>query len=313
MQKNIKDKTNSTTNNKTNRKTNSKAGLHDFGIKLYDSDVEVFFGNQNFKIDKLIDKLKDKNIDKSQAKSQSKSQSKSKSSKRKQFSVLKLNQTHSDQVVYQGVDSNNLLASDAHFTDIKQNILCVSTADCVPIFLFNRSKKIVCAIHAGWKGVANEIVIKSIHAMNEWSLSGKHLPKRSLPEKILPEKYELGDSRVNFADNSKDNFTDGLKNDWQAWIGPHIQKKSFEIKKDVYNFIVKSNIQLLKNFHESFYVNKIGDSYYLDLAFIVKEQLKSLNITNIKHLLIDTYSNPKFNSYRKNKTKQRNISYIYLK
>lgn len=48
---------------------------------------------------------------------------------------------------------------DAVFTDQNNGInsLCVKTADCVPILLYELNNNVVCAIHAGWRGTVSDI------------------------------------------------------------------------------------------------------------------------------------------------------------
>jgi len=43
--------------------------------------------------------------------------------------------------------------------------ICVKTADCVPVFLVDRIKKVIAAVHAGWRGTALGITAKSIRLM----------------------------------------------------------------------------------------------------------------------------------------------------
>ena len=40
---------------------------------------------------------------------------------------------------------------DALITDRKGECLCISTADCVPVLCYDRKRKAIAAIHAGWK------------------------------------------------------------------------------------------------------------------------------------------------------------------
>lgn len=51
---------------------------------------------------------------------------------------------------------------DALVTGKPGVFLCVSVADCVPVFLFDKERLIVAAIHAGWRGTANGIVSKTL-------------------------------------------------------------------------------------------------------------------------------------------------------
>jgi len=78
-------------------------------------------------------------------------------------------QTHSDRVVV--VTSENVADTiddtDALITNESGIFICVQTADCVPILLFDPVKKVVAAIHAGWKGTISKIAKKTIGQMTE--------------------------------------------------------------------------------------------------------------------------------------------------
>lgn len=54
---------------------------------------------------------------------------------------------------------------DALVTDRVNVILTILTADCVPILLYDPIKRVVAAVHAGWRGTEGEIAIKTIDAM----------------------------------------------------------------------------------------------------------------------------------------------------
>ncbi|MBI4535805.1 MAG: peptidoglycan editing factor PgeF [Ignavibacteriae bacterium] len=54
---------------------------------------------------------------------------------------------------------------DGLITDRSGVFLCVSVADCVPVFLFDRQRKLVAAIHAGWRGTSAEIVKRVVGRM----------------------------------------------------------------------------------------------------------------------------------------------------
>lgn len=55
---------------------------------------------------------------------------------------------------------------DALITQEKGVCLCVSTADCTPILLYDRKQQVIAAIHAGWRGSVNYIVRKTLEQMN---------------------------------------------------------------------------------------------------------------------------------------------------
>ena len=56
---------------------------------------------------------------------------------------------------------------DALFTDERDLFLSITVADCLPIFLFDPATQTVGLIHAGWRGLAANIVTKTISAMIE--------------------------------------------------------------------------------------------------------------------------------------------------
>lgn len=56
---------------------------------------------------------------------------------------------------------------DALITNISNIQLAVTIADCTPILIFDPIKKAVAAIHAGWRGTVQEIVLKTGLAMQK--------------------------------------------------------------------------------------------------------------------------------------------------
>lgn len=54
---------------------------------------------------------------------------------------------------------------DALVTDQENVIVTILTADCVPILLYDPVKRVVAAVHAGWRGTEGEIVIKTVNTM----------------------------------------------------------------------------------------------------------------------------------------------------
>ena len=56
---------------------------------------------------------------------------------------------------------------DALTTNVPGILLAVSVADCTPILIYDRKNDAVAAIHAGWKGTAAKIVLKTLKFMAE--------------------------------------------------------------------------------------------------------------------------------------------------
>jgi YfiH family protein len=85
------------------------------------------------------------------------------------------NQTHSDHIKIitkkeaKGWESleDAVEDCDALITNVKGIVLTILTADCVPVLLYDNEKKVVAAVHAGWKGTKANIVAKTVLKMKE--------------------------------------------------------------------------------------------------------------------------------------------------
>ena len=77
--------------------------------------------------------------------------------------ICLLQQVHSNRVVR--ANPRFCEEADAHWTDKPNRSLVILAADCVPLFLFDRSQRIVAAAHCGWKGVAKGVIENLIHAL----------------------------------------------------------------------------------------------------------------------------------------------------
>ena len=144
--------------------------------------------------------------------------------------LVLMNQTHSNKVkVIKNFNDNLKVDADAMITKIDHLALAVLTADCAPILVYESEKKIIGCIHAGWKGAISGIIENTV-------------------EKIL----EIGGNTKNLV----------------ACIGPCIDKKNYEVKKDFY-----------KEFNEKI---KDSDSFFLKLS--------NCGILHIDNIRLDSFS-----------------------
>lgn len=56
---------------------------------------------------------------------------------------------------------------DALMTSVPDVCIGVSTADCIPLLLYDSQHRAVCAIHAGWRGTVARVAEKAVRAMIE--------------------------------------------------------------------------------------------------------------------------------------------------
>ncbi len=150
--------------------------------------------------------------------------------------IFLLNQIHSNKFVY--VDdkyrSANKPKADAVITNQINLPIAVLTADCVPILICDNKKRLVAAIHAGWKGAYKGIIDKVIKFMIKKGCNFENMTAVIGPS-ISVKNYEV-------RDDFKKKF---IKKDKKS-------KKYFKIKNDklyfdlphyVYSLILRNRIK----------------------------------------------------------------------
>ena len=85
---------------------------------------------------------------------------------------LVVNQVHKDNIFvinpYGGYFSSRAeLDYDAIVTDRVNVAICIKTADCVPVLISDRIKKIIAVVHGGWRGTALGITAKAIRLLQD--------------------------------------------------------------------------------------------------------------------------------------------------
>lgn len=138
----------------------------DVGLFIETADVSIIFGNKKSDLDVFLNRFP-------------------------KLRFQKIKQTHSD-IVIEATDQ--IHKADGHFSSFRNIGLLISTADCLPVLIYCSQTKRIASVHAGWKGVANQIVLKTLNRL-----------------------ITSGSSQKNF----------------EFWIGPHILQNSFEVQSDV--------------------------------------------------------------------------------
>jgi hypothetical protein len=85
--------------------------------------------------------------------------------------------------------------TDAMITDKPNLGLAISTADCTSIFLYDKKNKVIAAVHSGWRGTQQKILLKTLQKL-------------------------------------KDDFN-SLSKDIIAYIGPSISQKNYEVGPEI--------------------------------------------------------------------------------
>lgn len=111
----------------------------------------------------------------------------------KNFRRLFLDQIHSDIIHFIEKNPKRELKGDAMITSLPFLLLIIKTADCLPILIVDEFRKIIAAVHCGWRGTSKSVVQKVILGMNgHYSCQPSSLLV-ALGPCIEQECYEVGE------------------------------------------------------------------------------------------------------------------------
>ena len=113
---------------------------------------------------------------------------------KKTQNIFKVYQFHSSKFIFLGKNrkvTKKKIKADAIITDHEKLPIAVLTADCVPLLLYDNKRKMIAAIHAGWKGAFKGIVHKVIKFMLTKGCRRKNLIVAIGPC-ISQKNYEVG-------------------------------------------------------------------------------------------------------------------------
>ena len=120
---------------------------------------------------------------------------------------------------------------DAVITNVPGVILGISTADCIPVLVYDPAHHVAAAIHAGWKGTVLRIVEKALRLMQQHYGTLPHQCTCVIGPGISQESFEVGQEVVDKFKNAgfeMDDVTtwmpDRKLNDPTA-LKPHIDLK----------------------------------------------------------------------------------------
>ena len=100
---------------------------------------------------------------------------------------------------------NMLNQVDSLMTDCKDTCIGVSTADCIPVLLYDPENHVAAAVHAGWRGTVQGVVRKAVGEMHSRYSSKPHALKCVIGPGISLERFEVGQEVYdNFAQHGFD-------------------------------------------------------------------------------------------------------------
>lgn len=87
---------------------------------------------------------------------------------------------------------------DALVTGLPGVAIGVHTADCVPILLYNPQRRVVAAVHSGWKGTVQRIAQKVLFVMKQEFGSRPEEVRAAIGPAIGPASFQVGEEVVQF-------------------------------------------------------------------------------------------------------------------
>jgi polyphenol oxidase len=109
-------------------------------------------------------------------------------------SIVLSEQCHSANISQvDSMPAKQLSETDALVSRSSEICLCIQTADCVPVLLYDPVNRVIAAAHAGWRGTFEGITRKTVEIMiNTYSCKPQNIYAVIGPS-IGPEVYETGD------------------------------------------------------------------------------------------------------------------------
>jgi polyphenol oxidase len=161
-------------------------------------------------------------------------------------------QTHGDKVVKidqtfleKSEDEQNIVLNgvDALITDVPGVCLCILTADCASIMVFDPVIKAIGIVHAGWRGTLNKIVTKTIASMSHHFGSDPTDLLVGIGPCISLNAFEVGEEVASAFMNSFSD-TEGIVIRNPIWPKPHVDIKKANTALLINYGILKEHIEI---------------------------------------------------------------------
>lgn len=152
-----------------------------------------------------------------------------------------LNQVHGIELV-DAASTSCAPDADASFTTQK-NVVCVTmTADCLPVLLCDKAGSVVAAVHAGWRGLCDDVLEAAVN-----KIIGHKLCRAA---QIKPA-------------------------DLMAWLGPAIGPNAFEVGAEVRAQFVEKDKNAISAFKPQ------GDKFLANIYQLATQRLNNVDVTAI--------------------------------
>lgn len=111
------------------------------------------------------------------------------------YFVPKTRQIHGARVVSVSSKMGELMEEADAFVTTEPGVVCaVATADCLPVLIWDSRERVVAAVHAGWRGVAAQIVAETVTYIRDEFPDGDL--RVAMGPAMAASCYEVGDEVV---------------------------------------------------------------------------------------------------------------------
>lgn len=169
---------------------------------------------------------------------------------------------------------------DGVITNLNSHFLAILTADCLPILMCDAKGDVIAASHAGWRGLANGMIDKTIQSMVNWI-------KPDSTKKFIEELH--------------------------VYIGPAISQPNYEVGGEVRDAFSQNYPIHVDLINTLFTPGHQANKYFADLFGLAIEILNQIGIYQVHTEKLCSYSHSEyFYSYRREKVTGRFASCIWL-
>lgn len=134
------------------------------------------------------------------------------------YNVICAHQVHDNNVACvenPGLTREDLEGFDALITSNPECAIAVRTADCIPVLLFDPVKRVIAAVHSGWKGTVKRIPAKCIFQMRMHYKCNPEDIRAVIGPGISVDSFQVGDEVVGTFKAADFNI-----NEIYRWDGP---------------------------------------------------------------------------------------------
>lgn len=190
------------------------------------------------------------------------------------FSPVEMKQQHSNRVIFLDGKPETEIEADGLVTATPGLLLLVKTADCLPVFLVDPKKHVVAAVHCGWRGTKEKIILRAVEIMQKKAGSDPH--------ELL------------------------------AGFGPCIERGCYEVGREVFDEFRRNGFKTEEIFQPAEKSGKFYlDLRLANLLLLTREaELSQINISQVEEC---TFCRKNLHSYRRDRqTQARLFNFIGL-